>query len=485
MLKNRPVFLDNMIDPFETKLAEFITAASLFQPHRNILIALSGGADSIALTFALHRLNAQKIIDINLHIAHINHNLRGPDALADQNYVLDFAASLNIPTSVISVDTTSHAKDNSLSIETAGRNLRIAAFKQLADKFNCTAVATAHHKNDNAETIIHRLLRGTAYTGLAGIWPKKQFAPNLTFIRPLLCTTRAEIIDYCKRNDLNFRHDHTNDQLDFTRNRIRHQLLPHLQDDSSSDLTNLLNQLAAIARKLNKKITAQAETAWQQITTSTTPTTVTFDRSQFAALPLPIKTELTRMALTHINAPLRNITQTQYSQVTQLADSTTGKTIQLPNRITATTHSKHLTFTIANIQPDTPPTQLNIPGQTTFANYTIIADLLDPAACDLTAFKAAKDNHTEWFDLDKITLPLTVRNRKTGDKFTPIGASTKQKAGKFLSAQRLAPTQKAQTFIITDQKKIIWLAPIRPSTKTTVDTSTKHILQIKLVFLHK
>ena len=469
-----------MLDPFETKLADFIKSNNLFLPAQNLLIALSGGADSIALTNALHQLNTQDIIDVNLRVAHINHNLRGPHALADQQFVLDFAANLNIPAHAISVSTTAHAKDNSISIETAGRNLRIDAFKQLAAQYRCTAVITAHHKNDNAETLIHRLLRGTAYTGLAGIWPKKHFAKNLTFIRPLLCVTRAEIIDYCHRKNITWKHDHTNDQLDYTRNRIRHQLLPHLQKDSSSDLVTLLSKLASNALKLNKKLTDQAHSQFQSITTSTTPTSVTFDKSKFADQPAPIKAELTRMALAHLNAPLQNITQAHYDRITALATSPTGKTIQLPAKLTATAHANHITFALPVAQTDSPPIALTIPGQTNFATHTITTEILDPATCDLTAFKATKDNHTEWFDLDKIDLPLTARKRAQGDKFTPIGHATKIKVGKFLSAQRLNPTKKAEAFVISDQTKIIWLTPIRPSNETTITNATTKILKITI-----
>ena len=475
-----------MKDKLEKKIAAFINAEHLFSPGEKVLVAVSGGADSVALTFALGNLKAAGKLNIDIVIGHVNHNLRGAAADEDEQFVLDIAAKLHLPAHSRSVETKPYAAANILSIETAARVLRMQALTEIANNCNCTAIVTAHHKDDNAETIVHRMIRGTGYRGLGGIWPKRKFDSGLNFIRPTLCVTRKEIIDYCKSNNLSWRHDHTNDEFIYTRNRIRHQLLPYLQAGSSADLADELFKLSTNCRKLNRHVTALAENAWQQITVSIEPTRIILEKKAFAAQPQPIKAELTLKALTTLGSGQRDLTQLHYQRVAELANKHGSKTLELPNGFSASICQDQITFTAptadkpAKSKPDDQPQVLSVPGKTEFAGSTITATVLDAAQCDLQTFKANKDSSTEWFDLDKITGDITLGHRKTGDKFIPIGAKTSKKIGKFLTAAKIAPQMRNNIFIVSDTERIIWLAPARASAQTSITEATKKILQIKI-----
>lgn len=469
-----------MANQLENKIAQFAATRNLFDTDTKILLAVSGGADSVAMTVALNNIAPNN----KLIIAHINHNLRGQSSDIDEEFVIDLAKKLNLDIHTRSVDVKSFAARQKLSIETAARILRLKNLVEIARQADCNVIATAHHADDNAETVIHRLLRGTGYRGLAGIHPKKIMqidTAQSTFIRPLLCVTRSEIIEYCTANNLQWRHDHTNDDYAHTRNKIRHLLLPQLQSECKTQLTRQLSKLSDISQKLIVKVETQAQTAWKNTVTKQDIDNVTFDKKTFANLPPIIAVELTRRALVHLGSGQKNLTQLHYKNILQLPAAKHSTKFNLPEGLTASANKQSIILqrTQNEDQSKTAKSQpLNIPGKTIFADYTIHAKLLDPADCNIEKFKSQKDNSIEWFDYDKLTLPLIAGTRKPGDRFHPLGMKTEKKIGKYITAARITPQSRNKLFVIEDAEKIIWLAPQRPSQLTTIDSQTKKILQI-------
>ena len=193
-----------MLKKLEQKTADFIAAERLAPAGGKVLLASSGGADSSAL------LHVVAVLRLDVHCAHINHQLRTDEAQRDEDFVIEQCQKLKVPVVTKKIDVRDYAKKSKLSIETAARNLRIEKLVEIAKEQNCVCIATAHHKNDNAETIIDRLIRGTGLRGLCGIWPAKKFADGITFIRPLLCATRDEIIQYLNSRNLKWCTDRTN-----------------------------------------------------------------------------------------------------------------------------------------------------------------------------------------------------------------------------------------------------------------------------------
>ncbi len=419
------------LNKFEQKIIDFIKDNALFNPSEKVLLAISGGADSTALVHVLLKLKAQKLLNNNFLCVHINHQLRGPDADADEKFVIELSKKYNLPVITKKIDIKKIARENKLSIETAARNERLKALLETAKANNCSTIATAHHCNDNAETILQRIARGTGFKGLSGIWPKRTFPENIIITRPMLPASRSEIIDYLAKENMPFCHDYTNDHCQYRRNFIRHKLLPQLQQQCENDLSLLLFNLSASARQLYLKIEKTAQSIWPHIAT-VTDDQVEINIERFADKLPELQIEFIRIAFSIIGSGQQNITAQHYQRIIELAnENITGKTIELPSNFEASRQYNKLIFkktpTPDIVVEDLKPTKINIPGKTIFNQHLIETSTLPIKDCNLQKFKAEKNNHIEWFDYDKLKLPLTIAPRQVGDRFIPIGQKTEKK----------------------------------------------------------
>ncbi|QQE10556.1 tRNA lysidine(34) synthetase TilS [Planctomycetota bacterium] len=218
-----------------------------------ILIATSGGADSVALLLALNLLNQKRTYNLNLTVAHIQHHLRGDDAEADAQFVQSLALKLNLPFIRKDIDLSS-AKN----IENDARRMRYDALTQIAQDINCPFIATAHHADDQLETILMRMLRGTASKGLRGIAKTRSIASNIKLIRPMLTVKREDVIDFLNTADQPWREDHTNADVDRWRSKLRHEVLPVLKE-IREDAALKAVQLSNVMRDLDSVLKDQIQ----------------------------------------------------------------------------------------------------------------------------------------------------------------------------------------------------------------------------------
>ena len=482
----RPFFCaKEMLLEFEKKLADFVRVNGLLGSAEKILLAVSGGADSIALMYAIHALKAEDILNTRLLCAHINHQLRGAEADLDEEFVVTQATKLKLAVTTSRTDVRGFARLNKLSIETAARRLRMEALIDIAKANNCSRIATAHQKNDNAETIIQRLSRGTGFRGLGGIWPVRVFADEIKFVRPLLCFRRDEIVRYLHERNLKWRHDHTNADCTYRRNYIRHQLIPALQEDCSDSIVEQLSQLARSARRYYGMVCGRADELWPFLADCDPEETV-LDLKQFLTEPQPVKVELIRRSLANVGCGERDLTQGHYEGMLQLAEqNVTGRKMELPGGVAVRREYGNLVFLNCRVGLAPPISSkdqavtVEIPGQTTFEKFLIQAIVLEKNEVDFEKFKAAKTDLIEWFDLERIKLPLIVRHRRPGDRFVPLGQSEEKKLGKFLTAQRVPHGLRRDVFVVADGEKIIWVWPVRISEQVKVTGETKRILQLQ------
>jgi tRNA(Ile)-lysidine synthase len=474
-----------MLSAFEKKIAAFIASLRLFDQGREVLLAVSGGADSVALMFAMLRLTKAGVIEAGLSVAHVNHKLRPHAADEDEEFVLRLGEKAGLEVVTRSVDVRTYARDNGLSIETAARQLRSATLIDIAKAGACKSIATAHHKDDSAETMLHRLLRGTAFRGLGGIWPTRTFDRGTMFVRPLLCVTRTEIIQYCRTNSLKWRHDHTNDDCSYTRNRIRHLLLPKLQKNCDGSLIEELAKLSTSCQSLYTSICRQTEKIWPSIVLESQPDKVVLDKKVLTAQPPIVGAELARRAIVNIGSGERGLKETHYNQVLALAGGPGGRRVELPGGFEAVVDYEQIVFQKARPCAKIPahadaPAPLRIPGETEFGGYNIKAELLEAKDCDIEKFKAAKDESVEWFDFDKLPGPLVARRRWEGDRFRPLGGPGAKKIGKFLTTAKVPRRLRPKLIIIANGEKIIWLAPLRTTEPMKITGKTRTILQLKI-----
>lgn len=475
-----------MLSEFEKKVAAFITASCLFDTNEPVLLAVSGGADSVGLMFVMLALTRTGAIDAPLVVGHVNHKLRERAADEDQAFVVRLGKKAGVKVALRPVDVRSFATESKLSIETAARKLRADALMGIAKENGCKTVATAHHKDDNAETIVHRLLRGTGLRGLAGIQPTRTFKDEIRFVRPLLCASRTEIIEYCKANNLQWRYDHTNADISYTRNRIRHLLLPHLQRGCNGSLVGQLAQLSENCRNLYSRVCRHVEKVWPVVVSDLQPDTITLDAKILSAQTQIVQAELVRRTLVALGSGERDLKESHYRRIIELAKGPNGKRIELPGRLLAESQYDKIIFRRSAKSKKVPDpflggrTDLQIPGRTQFDACSIEASILDAKECNLDRFKSAKDENVEWFDYDKIAGPVVVRYRQAGDRFRPLGGLGEKKIGKFLTAQKVLRDLRQRLLIIADSEKIIWLACLRAGEPTRVTNQTQKILRLQI-----
>lgn len=474
-----------MVLEFEQKVAGFVRANALFDSTDAVLLAVSGGADSMALLYAMCALKSRGILSAALSCAHINHQLRGAEADEDEAFVRSQVEELKLRVISRRIDVRDFAGANKLSIETAARKLRRETLLAIAGDNGCTGVATGHQKNDNAETVLQRLARGTGYRGLAGIWPGKTFGGDVRFVRPLLCVTRDEIVAYLRKQNVQWRVDHTNADCGYRRNYIRHRLLPVLQEQCSGSVVEQLSALAQSAHRFHRLVQARSKSVWSELA-DVRDGQVTFDLHRFMSEPPMVRVALIRRGLAELGCGERDLTQRHYEGIVHLAEeSAAGKKLMLPGRFVAQRDGNALVLAPAERKGGDEErvkecAQIEVPGRTRFAGCVIEAALFEAPDTDLEKFKGQKTHCVEWFDRDKLKLPLSVRFRNAGDRFQPLGMPAEKKVGKFLTAAQVPQRVRRKVLVIADREKIIWVCPIRISEQAKVTDQTQRILQLRI-----
>ena len=473
-----------IVEPFEDKVACFIQANHLFEGTARILLAVSGGADSIALLHVMQTLVSKGTPHVGLVCVHVNHRLRGAASDGDETFVVEQATSLNIPTVTKNIDVSAHAKTQKLSIETAGRELRLACLGQVARTHDCAWIATGHQQDDNAETVLQRLRRGSGFRGLAGIWPSRQLKDELRLARPLLCCTRAEIVAYLQTRGLKWREDRTNTDCAHTRNYIRHRLLPSLQSESAGALTPPLANLAASAHKLHLRVAKQAQAAAIRHATALGNERA-IEAAALAEMPEMVAVELVRLQLTGLGCGERSLTQRHYSGILALTrPDSPGKAMSLPGGFTACRKRDRIVLcrpaSAASVRIPTAGETVTIPGATDFAGYRIEARILTCTESVMKQITGDKGLYLEYLDFDRVGSSLVVRGRRQGDRFVPLGLAGEKKVGKFLTAAKVSQESRQQILIFEDHARIVWVCPIRISESVKVNEQTRRILALKV-----
>ncbi|MBN1816516.1 MAG: tRNA lysidine(34) synthetase TilS [Sedimentisphaerales bacterium] len=472
-----------MVESLEQTVAQFFSAEVRLTGEESILLAVSGGADSVAMLHIMHRLWETGRIPVSLVAAHVNHNLRS-DSGRDLKLVQEQARRLGLPFLSRSVEVSEHSVQTKLSLETAARQLRLAALVEMARQADCSIVSTAHHADDNAETLLHRMLRGTGFRGLRGIEPIKQFHawPEISFIRPLLWIKREQILAYCRKENLSWREDRTNRQTTYTRNRIRHSLIPWLQEEFGPGVQDKLSILSRRCRALHRKIQTETDLAWPRMIQARESGRISLHRPLFNRFPVPIRIEMIDHVLKILDIGLRKMTLSHYQAILSLASSNPAKEMDLPGGCRVIGSQESLIFEtkhgIESVRFDT--VSLSIPGQAICGSWRIEACVLDRNEVDPADFIRHKDRYVEWLDADQILGPFTLRKRRSGDRFCPFGLSGQKKVGKFLSSGGIPVSERKNVLVISDAKGIIWIAPFRIDQRCRISPETKKIVQLHI-----
>ena len=422
-------------------LLSHIQSQQLFTGRGLVLTAVSGGADSVALLSLLHEMR------LPLHALHCNFHLRGAESDRDEDFVRRLCVQLDVPLTVAGFDTNGYAQEHRLSIEMAAREQRYAFFHEQADKLGAECVAVAHHLDDQAETLLLNLLRGTGLRGLAGMSPRAGL-----IVRPLLDVRRADLVRYLEGRGLTYVTDSTNLLRDARRNRIRLDVMPLLrQINPRAD-----EALAQTARIVRDSLPAYTEAVRHRLEDGGATST---------RLPLSLLREAGPQAAALLHEWLygRGFNSTQEAEVLRSVHAGPGPMW----------HSPRARLLLDRDALVVEPAESALPG--TGPHYT----LSDIRITHVEAI-GTTGPHIAYFDADKLTLPLTLRTPRRGDYFHPLGLGGRKLLSDFMTDLRMTRFQKQRQPVLCHGEDIIWLIGLRSDHRYRVTRETRDIVRMEV-----
>ena len=334
---------------FHKRLSE--STIALIPERTAIVCAVSGGLDSMALLHGLIAVNQIHDRQWNLRIAHLDHRLRN-DSAADADFVAQQAKQLYLPCDVEIADVQSHAEESGETLEEAARRIRYAFLTSIAERCGAQLIATAHHADDQAETVLYRLLRGTSLRGLAGMPPCRPIHTegNVKLVRPLLAFTRQELAAYVEVQGIAFRHDASNDDVQAaTRNRIRHELLPLLREKFNPDIIAAINRLALHARRADDAFQLMAADALKHASVQESTGQIRISAAFLQQLPAAVQSQLVMMCLHRMDTPLGDISLERIDAILALISGDGHRRlIELPKGTTVKRRGRFIIFRAKN-----------------------------------------------------------------------------------------------------------------------------------------
>ena len=427
---------------YKKRIQHFIEENNLFALNGKVLVALSGGADSVALLRVLIDLG------YTCECAHCNFHLRGEESDRDEQFVYSLCQEHQIPLHVKHFETESYAKEKQISIEMAARELRYAWFEELRKETKANVIAVAHHRDDSVETFLLNLIRGTGINGLKGIQVK-----NGNIVRPLLETSREDILNYLVFLNQDYVTDSTNFQDEYMRNKIRLNILPMMKEMNPSIMESIQDtaqKLADVANIYNQNRKEILEISIQEN-----------DKEYI----LPIQTilnDLAPLTLLHEWLVKYQFNSSQIKDIYQcLKQEQSGKQF-ISNGWILLRDREHLILR-QKVETENAP-KINIETLETDNDFVLI-----------------KDKHIACLDAEKVVLPLEVRKWKKGDKFIPYGMKGQKKVSDYLTDKKFSLFQKEKQYVVCSEGKIVWLIGERIDDRFKITDKTKRAIIIKIM----
>lgn len=456
-----------------------------------ILVAVSGGPDSIALLNILHEMKEK--LKIELCVAHLNHNVRGEASHADEEFVRSEAQKLDLPFfSKTLPKSLFRAKG---SKEELMRNKRYEFLLEAAKKFKANKIALAHTRDDQAETVLMRLIKGSGLRGLSGIPPVRVMG-GVTLIRPLIEISKKDLMAYLKKKGLSFRKDITNRNLAYLRNSIRHKLIPFIERNYNPDIKETLFEISDIARGEDEYLEQVAWSTFKKCLvgkirnpkceirnkSKIQNSKIILSYDKFNKLPVVLKRRVVRLAIKQAKGDLRRVEFRHLKAIEELLNKKSGK-VDLPCGVVAEVNSSTLTL-MGTVPINTKETRWDSPQ-----TVPIKAEIFNNGWVkkNLSRIIRKKNKLVEYFDYDKLSLPFRVRFRKPGDKIRPFGImnakgihGTKPLKELFID-EKVDRNLRNRTPLVVSGRDIIWAAGVRRSSVAPVTDETKKVLKLSLV----
>ncbi len=466
----------------------FIINNKLIGGGETVIVGVSGGADSVCLFHLLRELSEE--LNFSIRVVHINHMIR-QNAVIDEEFVRKLCEKYNVPFVCKHIDIPSLSKESGQSEEEIGRDERYKAFEEAAAKAGGQVViATAHNRNDLAETMLHNLFRGSRLTGLAGIRPSRMRG-GYKLIRPVLTLDRTEIEEFLTENGYTWRTDETNFEDEYTRNRIRHHILPYAEKEINSGAIRHTAEAASYLAEVDEYLESVTGEAYRRIAQNI-ENGIVLDIKEFRKESAIIRKRLIMRTLKILMPGIKDVTATHLLEIDKLTDDTKGSAFfSLPYGIQVVRNYDRLFFKLPKEKDDTADSieiqqdvfnidraalesegfyQVNIPS---LGELTFRLDKFDKSA------KIPEGEYTKWFDYDKITLSMQFRRRREGD-LIQIGNGRKS-LKKFMIDEKIPADIRNDIYLLMDGDIAVWVPFYRIGSGYKIDDTTDRFLEVNLI----
>lgn len=451
------------------KVAAFVAEYEMIKEQDRVIAGISGGADSVCLLLML--LELRKNISFDIVAVHVNHGLRGDEALRDEHYVKVLCENYQIPLEIYHKDVELFAQKRKQSLEEAGRYARIEAFQQAVAKYKGTKIALAHHMNDNAETMLMNLARGSGLAGLTGIRPV-----NGITIRPLLCLERQEIESFLASRKISYCTDVTNGSDDYTRNRIRNHVLPFLEREVNEKTVSHMADTAEQILKIWEYMEEETEIYYKKVVEKTERGFL-IKKSEYIKLPEVFRGTLLKMVLKKMAQREQDIHRIHILSLDELMEKQTGRKINLPYGIVAERcyegirvlneekKEEHIVCEVIDFERES---GLHINNQV--FSFEILK----------TDARQEEKVYTKYFDYDIIKRTITLRTRRAGDYITIDGEGRKQKLKSFFINEKIPQEERDHILLLAEGSHVLWVIGYRRGHAYYVGPNTEKIVKITM-----
>ena len=470
-------------DPFAQAVGAFADDQAMLPVGGAVVVGVSGGADSVALLAALRSLSRQPARRYRLIVAHLNHQLR-PQAQADEQFVRDLAAQWQLPCVVERADVTAEARRLGQGIEQAARMVRYDFLRRVAGEHQAGTVAVAHHADDQVETVLYRIIRGTHLRGLAGIPASRPLDAAVRLVRPLLFAKRTEIEQFLTRQHLAWRTDDTNRDTAYRRNFIRHHLLPLLREQLNPRVDEAVERLARGSAEVEAFVAAQADQLLAACTLERQPGRLVLDRLKLADQSGVLSTYALRQAMDGLGVPMRMLGTDRLEEAARMVNCDEPAALSLPGGFAIRRAGDRLILAAATDAAAAPLPQdvtLDDAGPTKLGDgRTVLCERMpfDPAVFQEHCHR--RPPGVELLDADQLRGRLFCRPRQPGDVFQPLGCAGRQSVSDFLTNAKLPPAARDAILCIGDDNGIVYVSPLRIDDRVKVTARTQTLLKITL-----
>ncbi|NTV78172.1 MAG: tRNA lysidine(34) synthetase TilS [Clostridiales bacterium] len=446
----------------------------MIQADDLVVVGVSGGADSVCLLSILNDM--KKELSLELVVVHVNHGIR-KTAYKDALFVEEICKNYQIPYFLVEDDIRKIAREEKLSEEEAGRNLRYESFYKILDQYEKekhkkVKIAVAHNQNDRAETLLFNLLRGSKIKGIAGIVPVRD-----VIIRPMLGVSRDEIEAYLEENNILYCQDETNDSDQYTRNKIRHHIIPYVEKEICTASVAHLNEFAELMEMTEEYLMQQTMVAYYKIVKEENNSFLIREES-YACESQLIQSYLVHLVICKLAGSKKDITSVHVKAVMELYDRQTGKNVSLPYGIIA--RKTYEGIILEQKRDESLPIEarkLSVPCSLYVEGLGKVNLAVFPRE---NMGEIQEKTYTKWFDYDKIDESLMLRMRETGD-FLAVNSQNGTKSLKeYLINEKIPKENRDSIFLLADGKHILWVIGHRISEKYKITSETVRVLEVTI-----